>query len=69
MTVYSNKGGESGVSKYEIKENSTGVQYLYTYESAGVENIEAMKELAILGEGLNSFINKYVRRDFQLKVR
>ena len=67
MTLYGNKGGDSGVYAYEIGEDyiriefTTGAIYLYTYESAGVQNIEQMKKLAEEGEGLNSFINKEVR--------
>ena len=35
---------------------SDGAVYLYTNQSAGSANIEYMKQLAIAGEGLNSFI-------------
>ena len=74
MTRYSNKGKDSGISAYEIKDNSiivqfsTGVKYLYTYSSAGASNIENMKELAIKGEGLNSFIMKYARTAYASKL-
>ena len=66
MERYKNLGNDSGVSAYEIGENFIKIQfhdgalYLYNYQSAGIDNIEHMKELAIAGQGLNSFINKVV---------
>jgi hypothetical protein len=68
MKRYSDIDGDSGVVGYEIGDDfikvqfSTGAIYLYTYQSAGVANIEHMKVLAQNGEGLNSFINKHVRK-------
>ena len=50
MTTYSNRGQNSGISAYEINNDSiivqfsTGSEYLYTYASAGVANIEKMKD-------------------------
>lgn len=41
---------------------------LYTYTSAGSHNIEEMKELATRGEGLNSFINRHVRKKYASKI-
>ncbi len=38
-----------------------GNTYLYTYESTGIDNIEQMKLLARLGQGLNTYINTTVR--------
>lgn len=74
MIKYDNKGGDSGILGYEVQEKSIivyfprGSKYLYTYDSAGADNIEKMKLLAINGEGLNSFINKYVRQSFETKL-
>jgi hypothetical protein len=74
MTIYSNKGGDSGISSYEIKDDeiivqfSSGVKYLYNYTSAGSTNIEKMKELALKGEGLNSFIMRNVKTSFASKL-
>jgi len=70
MTNYLNLGGDSGVSAYEIGSDyisvqfSTGKIYTYSYASAGSQNIETMKTLAVNGSGLNSFIMKNVRNDF-----
>ena len=73
MDLYRNIDGDSGVSAYEIGADfirvrfSTGATYLYTYSSAGSENIEQMKILAREGNGLNSFINTRVRRLYARK--
>lgn len=73
MTPYKNLGGDSGVAAYEIGNDSIEVQfkdgmiYLYTVSSAGSANIEQMKNLAIVGEGLNGFINSYVKKGYASK--
>jgi len=74
MERYKNLGGDSAVLAYEIGDNSIKVQfrdgslYLYNYQSAGANNIEHMKELAIAGQGLNSFINRIVRKGYASKL-
>lgn len=35
--------------------------YMFMHQSAGRDNVEQMKILAVSGNGLNSFIQKYVR--------
>ena len=73
MTPYRNLGGNSGVRGYEIGTDFIRVQfsdnsiYLYTYASAGSQNIEHMKRLAVDGRGLNSFITTTVRYDYARK--
>ncbi len=68
-------GGDSGVSAYEIGDDSitvqfsTGAVYLYTNRSAGSANIAKMKLLAAAGEGLNSHINRYVKKGYESKLR
>lgn len=75
MERYANRGGDSGVSYFEIGEDSITVQfsiggtYLYNYSSAGSHNIEQMKSYARRGSGLNSFINTYVKRRYARKIR
>lgn len=75
MERYLNLGGDSGVIAYELGDDSITVEfsdgsvYLYTYQSAGSHNIEEMKALAVAGGGLNSFINKYVRKTYASKLR
>ena len=75
MERYRNIDGDSGVYAYEYGDDfirvefSTGSIYLYTSDSAGADNIEHMKRLAINGDGLNSFINRVVRRLYETKER
>ena len=73
MTRYKNLGGNSGVVAYEYGDDyirvefKDGAMYLYTYESADPDNIEEMKQLAENGQGLNSFINRIVRKKYAKK--
>ncbi|MBI5358207.1 hypothetical protein HZB69_01085 [Candidatus Amesbacteria bacterium] len=73
MNRYLNLGGDSNISAYELGSDYIKVQfndgsvYLYTYSSAGQQDVNKMKELAIQGQGLNSFINKYVRKEYASK--
>ncbi len=75
MERYKNLGGNSGVSAYKIGDDWIRVEfsdrslYLYNYQSAGRQNIETMKSLALSGRGLNSFINTNVKRKYSSKLR
>jgi hypothetical protein len=75
MERYKNIGGDSSVVAYEIEGDSIKVQFcdrslfLYNYQSAGNNNIEQMKKLAIAGKGLNSFIRKVVKKRYAAKLR
>lgn len=75
MERYKNLGGDSGISAYENGSDFIRVQfndgaiYLYTYASAGSDNIERMKHLANQGQGLNTFINTTVRKSYARKER
>jgi hypothetical protein len=65
----------SGVTGYEIGPGSIAVQfqdghvYLYTDQSAGSGNIQQMHSLARSGRGLNSFIDRVVKKLYERKVR
>jgi hypothetical protein len=75
MQRYGNLGGDSGVRAFEISsdsitvEFSDGAVYLYNYSSAGTANIEQMKQLALSGSGLNSYINRNVRKAYAARLR
>jgi hypothetical protein len=75
MQWYKNTNGDSGISAYEYGPDfirvqfSDGAVYLYTNSSAGIQNIMTMKKLADQGNGLNSFINKNVRKSYARKER
>ncbi len=75
MQSYMNLGGDSGVLAFEIGAASINVQfrdgsiYRYDYSTPGMSEVEKMKTLAIHGSGLNSFISKYVRKRYAVKLR
>ena len=64
----------SGVLAFDIGDDRIKVKfldgtiYLYTYQSAGEENIEQMKLLAEKGKGLTTFINQSVSEQYAIKV-
>lgn len=69
MERYRNSGGDSGVSSFEIGTDYITVKfsgsfrsYRYSYRKAGQHHVEIMKRLAISGNGLNSYINRYVKK-------
>ena len=69
MERYRNSGGDSGISSYEIdddfiivKFSGTFRTYRYSYPKAGQHHVENMKRLARSGSGLNSYINRYVKK-------
>ena len=68
MERYGNRGGDSGVSAYEIgldfikvKFSGNTKTYTYSYQRAGSAHVENMKRLAKSGSGLNAYINKHVK--------
>ena len=70
MHRYANLSGNSGVVAYQLGADSITVKfaedasYLYTYKSAGADNIEHMKQLAVRGQGLSAFISTTVRNNY-----
>lgn len=70
MEPYLDVGGDSGIAAYEFGPDfirvgfKDGAIYLYTYASAGSDSIEHMKVLAKSGDGLNSYINRHVRKRY-----
>ena len=76
MTKYVNLGGSSNVLAYEIGFDyidvifgGTNLIYRYSYRSAGMQAVETMKRLATSGSGLNSYINRYVRKQYESKMQ
>lgn len=71
MQTYSNLGGDSGVKAFEIGfdyikvQFQTGRVYTYSYRSAGQIKVEEMKRLATQGCGLNSYIMRHARMDYE----
>lgn len=71
MQLYKNLGGNSNVRAFDIGGDYIDVQfnggavYRYSYRSAGKEKIEEMKKLAVQGCGLNSYIMRNARKDYE----
>lgn len=71
MERYKNLGGNSNVYSYGIASDyivvqfRTGRPYTYSYRSAGREKVETMKKLAVQGRGLNSYIMRYAKYDYE----
>ena len=72
---YQNLGGKSLVATYKILKDSITIgfvshaKYIYSNQSAGMENVSKMKVLALAGKGLGTFIENNVKEKFARKVR
>ena len=75
MTKYRNLSGDSNVAYFVLGIESITIQfndggtYLYTSQSAGTANLATMISLASAGRGLNSFINRVVKKRYSRRVR
>ena len=71
MELYQNISGDSGIYAYDTGSDFitvyfiNGKQYTYSYRSAGTGNVEQMKNLAHTGSGLNGFIIKNCKEDYE----
>ena len=68
FVTYRNIDGDSNVESYEIGADYIAVKfyntvkiYVYSYNKAGIKHVERMKELAVSGNGLNSYINTFCK--------
>ena len=72
---YKNLGGQSKVAAYEISKDGVTIRfannsvYRYTNQSADPKNIKKMKDLAIAGKGLGTFIEANLKERYLRKVR
>ncbi|RIV80193.1 hypothetical protein D2V17_20230 [Aurantiacibacter xanthus] len=75
MEPYRDWDNDSGVRAFEISEGQidiqfkTGAVYRYTSSSVGSINFNQLVDLARAGEGLNSFINRVVRKLYSARLR
>lgn len=73
MERYKNLSGESGVEFYEIQGTYIDVvfrtgafrNYRYSYYRPGQMHADRMKQLAIAGIGLNSYIKRYIGKLYE----
>lgn len=74
MPIYKDTDGDSGVYSYDIGNGSItvtfskGGSYLYDGSAPGATHVTAMIDLAQSGNGLNAYINKYVRGNYAAKL-
>lgn len=71
---YMNLSGNSGVISFSICANAIIIKfkdsekrYFYTYAKPGKIHVERMKELALAGKGLSTYISRYVGTNYELK--
>ena len=75
MQIYKNLGGNSNIHSFEAGVNyidvqfNTGAIYRYSYKNPGSVHVEHMKNLAQEGCGLNSYINRNVRKNYECRIR
>lgn len=76
MPAYKNLGGNSGVASWEEGDDwievafKDGSKYLYTQSSLGsIDAVNILKGIADSGQGLNAYINKYVKKRYASKSR
>ncbi len=68
MRRYGDPEGTSSVRAFEFSvdsitvEFSDGTVYLYNHSSAGLANVQQMKQLALSGKGLDHYITHYARK-------
>lgn len=74
MTPYRDWDNDSGVNAYDFGpthidvEFKSGAVYRYTEQSVGKMNLSQMVSLAKAGEGLNSFIQRVVKKHYSAKL-
>jgi hypothetical protein len=74
MPRYQNLNGHSGVRAYQIRPEAidltfvNGDRYRYSYLRPGRTQVEQMKTLAKIGEGLSTFVSQHVRDNYERKL-
>lgn len=72
---YRNRHRDSGVTAFEIGEDyikvefAEGALYLYTHAKPGPDRVEQMKNLALAGQGLSTYISRNVREEYASRLR
>ena len=75
MEKYLNLKGNSSIIEYaigenyiDVKYNSVPIIYRYSYLSAGIDNVDKMKELAKKGYGLQTYIDDNCKYQYEMKI-
>jgi len=75
MQPYRDLTGTSGVKAFELSPRSIvvefqdGARYEYTEEITGIAKVRAMRQLALAGQGLSTYISQQVRERYAHKIR
>lgn len=75
MISYGNERMNTGVKAYELGPGFIDVQfrdgkvYRYSNRKPGRVKVEEMKALAQKSQGLTTYINKYVRENYEARLR
>ena len=71
MQPYLNLSGASGVSAYLIGDTFIKVRfktapkvYVYSHTNPGSTHVDRMKQLAIAGSGLSTYISQHVKKNY-----
>ena len=74
-TPYKNRNPNAGVSSYEIIDDAIILEfadakfrYVYNAVKPGAAHIDAMKRLALSGNGLTTYVNQHVRENYAAKL-
>jgi hypothetical protein len=74
MKRYANRSGNSGVTGYQIGDSSILVRFvngdIYEYDatSPGAKHVQNMRMLALAGEGLATYISRFVQENYARKL-
>ena len=75
MVKYLNLHGDSNVKCYEIHNeyidvifNNTPYVYRYSNIKPGANDLNNLKKLAVQGYGLNEYINRNVRKNYERRI-
>ncbi|WP_158880716.1 hypothetical protein [Rhodanobacter sp. L36] len=74
MKCYANLSGNSGITGYQIGDASIRIRFvngdIYEYDatSPGYEHVQNMQLLAQAGEGLATYISRFVHDDYARKL-
>lgn len=72
---YAAVSGNTGVAGFEILgeaiilEFQDRRQYLYSHKKPGKKHVEEMKRLARSGKGLTTYVNQYVRENYEKRLK
>ena len=75
MHPYGDHTRQHGAIAYEIGPESIEVEftsgwiYRFSYENPGALRVDRMKELAVSGRGLSTFISKHLKNRFESRRR